>query len=483
MKAIVLVLAAASVASASSRTLFHHHKQGSDGQSVPNCTNPVQQIKITTTGEIIEGPACVEARVNALRYFNVIRQNVTEDKGTDIFATLSKPPDPIAVQDTQDQANVRTDQKNLRAAMFAPLKATAPKDQVDEKFKAALGSINTADLLIAGDQKQVRDAKATIDQEILTLKTIVLSSDALLQGGPKALIDHAQKDIEHFPKPVLWTDIENTLANINDNINQLNTLQTMAGWADWSGDAGNVKAFDAAMQRSTTQKTAEGGMASDSSDYRTISQKIALIQQWTDFINGLTVDMFTASEDVSCRALFNVTRNNTLQLAQTDQLPTLDLKDPTTSTIDNWVVVRCSNPFTVSAGMVFSLVSDSEFGIVASKGPPDMSGNPTTVNKFQRTNTTNVPKLPIALAHVRLWECDSRKFAFHGSFGVAAHSRSSSQGGSDPEYLFGGSISLWRTMFITGGPYWATRVNLGGGFSEGDIVPTGVTAPPLQKQG
>lgn len=494
MKLLVFVLAAATVASASSRTLFHHHAKTPPGQTNPGCTNPVTKVKITTTGEIIEGPACIDTTVNALRYNNIIRRSITETNGPDLFGSLSKPPAPIAVQDTAEQP--RAAQNKLRATLLEPAHATAPKDQVQEKFNETLAAINSVDLLIAGDQKQIRESKTTADQEILALQTIVLSSDALLAGGAKNLITRAQADIARFPdssnfnssnssnfKPIRWPDTEDTLGNVNQNIQQLNALQLMEGFAAWSADPNNVKAFDAAMQRATMQKTTTLGMGSDSSDYKTVSQQIAVIAQWTDFINGLQETMFETAEDVPCGALFNVTQNNTLQLAQTDRLPTLDLKDTTTATVDNWVIVRCSNPFSVSAGILFSFVADNEFGIVASKGPLDKDGNPTTVNKFQRTATSDVPKLPIVLAHVRLLETENKKLAFHGSFGVAAHSRSSSQGGSDPEYLFGGSISLLRTMFITGGPYWATRVNLGGGFSEGDTVPTGVTAPPLQKQG
>lgn len=487
MKVIVFLLAAATAASASSRTIWPWHKS----EPVTGCTEPVKNVKITTTGEIIEGPACVAATVNALRYNNVIHRTVTEVQGPDLFGALSKPPGPIKVEDIpeatppkQDQQKAQQQANDSRSQLHAQMmsRAISPVEEVERSFGAVQKVVDSTDVLLAVQQSQIRTAKSNTNQYLLTIKTVVVSSDSVLQGGAPSLIASSKKAIENI-KPITWPNVEDTLAGINKSLQDLNALQEMAGWADWSNNPGNSKRYDAVKQRATTQKTAAEGMTTDTDAYKTLSQQVAVIQQWIEFINALTPGMFQATEDVSCGALFNLTRNNTLQLSQTDRLPTLDLKDPATTNIDNWVVVRCSTPFSVSAGIIFSFVADNEFGIVASKGAPDMSGNPTTVNKFQRTATSDIPKLPIALAHVRIWETQNKEFAFHGSFGVAAHSRSSSQGGSDPEYLFGGSLSLWRTMFITGGPYWATRVNLGGGFAEGDIVPSGVNSPPLVKQG
>src|SRR6185312_12260605 len=115
----------------------------------------------------------------------------------------------------------------------------------------------------------------------------------------------------------------------------------------------------------------------------------------------------------------------------------------------------------------------------------DDKGNPTTVNKFQVTSSSDVPILPIALVHGRLFDIPGTKqtLALHIAFGVAAHTRSDAQGGSNPEYLLGGSISVLRTLFISGGPYWGRTTALGGGFSVNDTVPTGVTAAPITTVG
>jgi hypothetical protein len=372
----------------------------------------------------------------------------------------------------------------MEAAHTSSLKALAfttkaqAEDPIEDSFRKTQKVIDDITTQLATNQKQARDAQTKIAHQLAVLRFTLENSDAVLAGGAENLIKKAQKDIAF--DEITWPPLEDTLDKINTSIQQLDALHQVPGWTDWYSK--NNKEYDATVQKVAIQNTAALTIAPASDAYKTAALQIAVIQQWTQFINALTEKMFWAAEDVPCGTLFNITRNNTLQLSQTDRLPTLDLKDPTTSTVSNWVIVRCSNPFSISAGMIFSFVADNEFGIVAAKGPKDMNGNPTTVNEFQRTATSDVPKLPIALAHVRLAEWCDKKFAFHGSFGVAAHSRSSSQGGSDPEYLFGGSISLLRTMFITGGPYWATRVRLGGGFSENDQVPTGVNAPPLQKQ-
>lgn len=486
MKILVFVLAAASLASAAPFPWHHHHH--TPGQPVPGCKHPVELVKTTTTGEIIEGPVCVQTNVNAIRYNTVIKRTVTETAGQDLFGALSKPPAPITIADATPAGGQSRDSTHMAALAAqdtlsrsrAMIAARQGDDPIGDSFRATRTLINNIDVLLAFNQKQARDAQTTIDQEILVLKAVVTNSDAVFQGGAKNLIASAQAAIAGF-RPVTWPDVEDTLAQTNNAIQALNALHQMDGWGDWY--KANSQDYDKTAQKADDQKTAATAIAPASDPYKTASQQLAVIQQWTQFINSLNEGMFLETEDVPCGILFNVTRTNTLQLSQTDRLPTLDLNAMTTNNVDSWVVVRCSNPFTVSAGMVFSFVADNEFGIVPSKGPNDSSGNPTLVNQFQTTSTSNVPKLPIVLAHARLHDFWGDKIALHGSFGVAAHTRSDAQGGSNPEYLLGGSLSLLRTMFITGGPYWATRVQLAGGFSPGDTVPSSVSTPPLRKDG
>jgi hypothetical protein len=89
--------------------------------------------------------------------------------------------------------------------------------------------------------------------------------------------------------------------------------------------------------------------------------------------------------------------------------------------------------------------------------------------------------MPIVMANVRLTDWHDHLFAFHGSFGVAGNFQSQSSGGSSADFLVGGSISLWRIMFLTAGVQIGTKPSLAGGFHVGDTVPSDITTVQVSK--
>jgi hypothetical protein len=174
---------------------------------------------------------------------------------------------------------------------------------------------------------------------------------------------------------------------------------------------------------------------------------------------------------------FSQTKKTALTLTRTDLMP--GAKDTKPETILD-VTVECTSPFTVSAGVAFSSLQQREFAIVPSKDP----NNPTNViNKFESTSTSNFHPLPLGMIHARVWEGQGwwENVGLHASFGMAGNFRSQNSGGSDVEFLVGPSVSLFRTMFLTPGLHLGHKVELGGGFKEGDVVPPSITQPPLRK--
>jgi hypothetical protein len=135
------------------------------------------------------------------------------------------------------------------------------------------------------------------------------------------------------------------------------------------------------------------------------------------------------------------------------------------------VTIECTSPFAVSAGVVFSTVRQQEFAI---------RPGPNGENQFVLSSESRFHPLPLGMVHGRLSE-PSESLAVHASFGVAGNFRSQGAGGSDAEFLFGMSFSLFRTMFITPGLQLGRRIELSSGFKEGDTVPSGITEPPLKK--
>ena len=115
----------------------------------------------------------------------------------------------------------------------------------------------------------------------------------------------------------------------------------------------------------------------------------------------------------------------------------------------------------------------------AAARPAPGAGGTTSVNRFGITSDSNVNPYPIAMAHARLRDWDSNRYALHFSFGIGASVRGQDSGGSSPEFLTGLSLSFLRTIYLTGGLDVGKQSQLIGGFKVGDMVPSDVTSPPV----
>jgi hypothetical protein len=62
---------------------------------------------------------------------------------------------------------------------------------------------------------------------------------------------------------------------------------------------------------------------------------------------------------------------------------------------------------------------------------------------------------------------------------VAANTKSASSGGSNPEYLIGTGFSILRTIYVSLGADIGQTQYLGGGYKEGQTVPSTITTPPV----
>src|SRR6266850_7440529 len=73
--------------------------------------NKVHELEATTTGEVIEGPACVKVSVNALRYSPALVKTITLSAGPDLTGVFPKVAEPsgggncrVATPSTLEQA-------------------------------------------------------------------------------------------------------------------------------------------------------------------------------------------------------------------------------------------------------------------------------------------------------------------------------------------------------------------------------------------
>jgi hypothetical protein len=153
------------------------------------------------------------------------------------------------------------------------------------------------------------------------------------------------------------------------------------------------------------------------------------------------------------------------------------LSTPAAQQAKNFFTITCASPFTVSGGVEFSTIPNREFAIVKSAG----GANNTSVSKFGYSSQSSFHPLPVAIVHARIWESQSQKFAFHISAGASGNIQGQNSGGSSAEFLTGGSLSFFRTMFVTAGLHVGTKTSLAGGFKVGDTVPSDVTTVPTTK--
>jgi hypothetical protein len=178
------------------------------------------------------------------------------------------------------------------------------------------------------------------------------------------------------------------------------------------------------------------------------------------------------SSPATCAFAFSRTKDTVVTLTRVDLTPATVPPAPQTVLT---VTVECTSPFSISAGVAFSTIPDSVFAIAATPVTP---GSTTTQNTITQTTGSNFHPLPLALINIRLHEWNDT-FALYGSFGVAANIRQPTSGGSAAEYLFGPSIGLFRTAFITAGVHLGNEASVGGGYSVGAPVPSTLTTVPL----
>ena len=135
-----------------------------------------------------------------------------------------------------------------------------------------------------------------------------------------------------------------------------------------------------------------------------------------------------------------------------------------------------SSPFSVSAGVAFSLIEQRELAIQPTPPSPESS---RPMNKLGYSSQSTVNPAPMAMERMRLYEWDKHRSALHASFGVGVNVQGTNGGGSSAECLPGVRLSLFRTMHLTAGVSIAKQASLTG-FDIGAEVPTTVTSPPIK---
>ncbi len=322
-----------------------------------------------------------------------------------------------------------------------------------------------------------------------------LPTVARLLTDAKNLKTNVQDDQRKAQARIQSSDAD--LAALNQSTSRITEEQTkrvQTALQNRKSDVILVSQYDDELKRLDTVISDLGDINSDGKKYRDFANLQTNLRQWNQRMIALAQmdDPFSLPpQQAPCNFAFSQTKTTKEALARTDRFSSgvtatssatkdsTSSKNSTAVTTIPLITVECTAPFSLSAGFAFSAIAERDFVI---QPAPNASDPTKTTNRFTTDAHSNFRPLPIAMVNMRYHEFNDF-WALYGSFGVAANIKGQSAGGSDPEYLFSPiTFGFFRTAFVTPALHIGRDVNLGSGFHEGDVVPSNITTPPLQKK-
>jgi hypothetical protein len=273
-----------------------------------------------------------------------------------------------------------------------------------------------------------------------------------------------------------------SISTINGSLSNLrNLLVTLpaaaSDWAAWIAVAGQKASYDAAVARVNDLITSMTDLTNPTNaslkNFQTLSTQLGTWSGVLAGINGAGVAAFRYEQRVTCSFAFENSKETKLEIVTTDRL-----SQSPTPVRQELVTVICSSPFSISGGFGFSTIDESSIGFQTSN-KTDSTGKAQSV--FGHDAQSNYRPIPLLLLNTRVWEPNGR-FSVHLSGGAAVDVKTGA-GGADLEYVLGPSFAYRRSIFITPGLHIG-RVGIlspDSGFKIGDVVPTDLSAPPIQK--
>ncbi|HKV64058.1 MAG TPA: hypothetical protein VJO16_19280 [Candidatus Acidoferrum sp.] len=433
------------------------------------CTNrklPRYQISSNSSGETVEGPACVETTSNTLRNSIYITTAITQTAG----------PSPASILPGAGDKSVGGGGGSATLAVLE-------------------GRVRTAQNELRLRLDDNRTAAAHLGDVIARLREFILHSDESVAGGRFDIlagqIKTRKDELDVIANGSSWKATDDIVRMVhaaqNDWANFAVDHPEALNDPDPAKKAESTNKYNALKTQLDDLETKALQQASGSDASKAIGKDMGLIVYWRDVLAGFLeqdgslpkepAGRFVVHQDVPCRTVFNMNRSTAVKLTVGDRLPFFDGQQMSSQTHDAFVTVTCTSPFSLSAGVAFSSIEQREFAIVQSA---PAAGSTTLVSKFGYSSKSAFHPLPLAMAHMRFYESESHRYAVHATFGIAANIQGTNAGGSNAEYLPGLSFSLFRTMYLTAGVHIGKQASLAGGFNVGDVVPAGITSPPLQ---
>jgi hypothetical protein len=136
------------------------------------------------------------------------------------------------------------------------------------------------------------------------------------------------------------------------------------------------------------------------------------------------------------------------------------------------VIIHYKNPpqISASAGTLVSLYGKHVFGVTTSQTGVNSSGVATTENTITLTQS-NVQLIPIGFLNTYISGTDHLHLDLQAGLGINPNGSK-----TEVEYFFGPALTM-HGIYLAPGLHIARASYLGGGFSQGEVIPSGVTPP------
>lgn len=470
-------------------------------EGMPKNKRPDLEIDLAVQrpkGDKMRGPATIRFKnVNVLRYDVEIGTDVKFTEGP----KLDLPFIPKLPGATDKQGANKELAQSEKQSLHAQVEKLRPRDQsLDQQWKAIIEGLKQAErqaALVRGGIAEVVDEVNSASRDTLSL---VATSDAILKAGgtagAKAIVDRIPRlltEIDGALKQEWPDDLVATLAAdlqiLHDEMIALPT-QYPSDWPTWY--AKNHTGFEDVKKRVETLLASVNAMSSAGDEGKKFVEAKDTLSRWHDILQGIQAEKegaFTRTIHVGCGFSFDQNKETAVKVVMRDRLSktsSSDGKDKSSKSevaadtkqgeIDI-VTVVCSSPFSISGGFGFSNIEEREFVFVQSQ--PDPGSTAKVVNRFGFKNRSSFRVIPLILLNTRVWEPNDT-FAVHASVGVGVDVKTG-QAGTDIEYFVGPSASFKRSLFVTPALHIGRVPSLVGGFKLNDIVPEGVSSPPVEK--
>jgi hypothetical protein len=421
---------------------------------------------VSDSGRTKEGPVCVRIHYNRLRFNIAVNFDTTQAKGADLSSVLltgTVPSNAAAGAAKSDPERV-AELKNIRAALTQQDNDASGVSIGIDGVKALVAFLDN----VIASRSQLSDA--VVKQKYKDLRAALQASQRLQKGI--LVTDSVTGGCPQTPGSAV-------AGSILDTLQQDRSDATF--YAANKDDVDHAIALANLYRCGAPKQTTLPGNVAILKFWDERFQEIGLSTNLPDAtLNQLSIsDFFVVSTYLQCGNIFNQSSSTTASLTTYDETGTLsgNLATPSSQQDKNFFTLTCASPFAISGGVEFSTIPNREFAIVKSSG----GTNNTSTNTFGYSSQSSFHPLPVAIAHVRIWESRSQKYAFHFSAGASGNIQGQNSGGSSAEFITGGSFSFFRTMFVTAGLHVGTKTSLAGGFKIGDTVPSDITTVPVTK--